>query len=331
MKPTDILVKEALEKHGRSRKKIAQETGLTCDQVRHALDRMKPILREELPSPLPTVEELIEAKKTSYNRLSVAMEARKLIPVAVLIDGPVAIAHLGDPHIDDDGCNIALLEHHVNVINATQGMFAANVGDSSNNWCARLAHLYGEQSATLAEAQMLVEWLLSSTDWLYLIGGNHDIWSRGTDLMRWMLAQSRSQLDEWGARIDMVFPNGKHVRVNARHDFRGRSQTNVVHGPVKAAMMGWRDHILIAGHTHTSGHYVTKDPSTGLISHCLRVAGYKAFDSFALKCGFPNHAISPAVVTIIDPQYADDDPRLITTLYDVEEGAEYLSWKRSRM
>ena len=33
---------------------------------------------------------------------------------------------------------------------------------------------------------------------------------------------------------------------------------------------------------------------------------------------------------IIDPKYADDDRRLITTIFDPHEGADYLTWKRKK-
>ena len=120
------------------------------------------------------------------------------------------------------------------------------------------------------------------------------------------------------------------MRVNARHDFPGHSQWNTAHGPAKAVQMGWRDHILTCGHKHTSGYQLLKCPSTGLISHAIRVAGFKILDRYAKELGLPNQNISPSCVTIIDPQYEDDDPRLVTVIHDVEEGAEYLTWKRSR-
>ena len=73
-----------------------------------------------------------------------------------------------------------------------------------------------------------------------------------------------------------------------------------------------------------------KDPSTGLISHALRVAGYKIHDEYAKKLGLPNQNITPASVTIIDPEHDDNAPRLKTFLHDVEEASEYLTWKRNR-
>lgn len=321
---------------GVGRGTLARELGVNESACKRALQRLrregliKALEFPQLPSELPSASELLERRKGNYARLQAAYDARRLIPIQVNIDGPIGIAHMGDPHVDDDGCDIAKLERHVNTINATEGLFGASVGDYSNNWTTRLAHLYGQQSTSAREAWLLVEWLLTGTEWLYLVGGNHDAWQQGMDVIHWMVRQSAVDLSHWGTRVELNFPNGKKVRVNARHDFRGRSQYNPVHGVAKAFLLGFKDHILIAGHTHVSGHNVLKDPSSGLISHCLRVAGYKTIDAYAIQEGFPDANVSPAFVTIIDPKYADDDPRLITTIYDVEEAAEYLTWKRSR-
>ena len=55
--------------------------------------------------------------------------------------------------------------------------------------------------------------------------------------------------------------------------------------------MGWRDHVLTAGHTHVSGYQVLKDPSTGLISHAIRIASYKEMDRYAEEKGLPDQNI----------------------------------------
>ena len=94
--------------------------------------------------------------------------------------------------------------------------------------------------------------------------------------------------------------------------------------------MGWRDHILTAGHTHVSGYQVLKDPATGLISHAIQVGSFKRIDQYADKMGLDDRNIFNCPVTIIDPKYADDDNRLITTIFDPYEAADYLTWKRSR-
>jgi len=289
-----------------------------------------------LPDDLPSASELIERRKKEFKRKSVAKEARKLIPVKVNILGPIGILHMGDPHVDDSGTDIEALERHVQLIHDTEGLYGANVGDMQNNWIGRLSGLYGKQETTAAQAWVLVEWLVESVQWIYLVGGNHDFWHTNNsqkspgDPLEWMIQQGRGGLYEPnGARIGLQFPNGKEVRINARHDFKGHSQWNPVHGVSKAAQMGWRDHILTCGHLHISGYTFTKCPSTGLISHAMRVAGYKIYDDYASEKGLPNQNISPAFMTVIDPTKADDDPDLVTTFFSPEKGADYLTWLRS--
>lgn len=155
-------------------------------------------------------------------------------------------------------------------------------------------------------------------------------WSGPGDPVKWIMRDGAGVTKPHGARLDLVFPNGKHVRVNARHDFRGHSMWNPAHGPAKAAQQGWRDQILTCGHLHISGYNVLKCPATGLISHALRVAGYKVIDSYADAGGLPNQNINPACVTIIDPTRDDADPGLVTVFWHVEEAAEFLTWKRTR-
>ena len=136
--------------------------------------------------------------------------------------------------------------------------------------------------------------------------------------------------EQWGARMNLVFPNNKEIRVNARHVFKGNSMWNTAHGVAKAAQMGWKDHILTCGHTHVSGYQVLKDPASGIISHALQVASFKIIDGYAEKLGLDDRNIFNAPVTIIDPYYEDDDNRLITTIFNPYEGAKFLEYKRNQ-
>lgn len=340
-KTSDALKKQALDavaEHG-SENGAARALGIPRNTLRNRLAAAKaaPPAPDErgfeppvLPDELPSADELLERRRKQFSRKATAKEARALIRIKVNVDGPFGIMHMGDPHVDDDGTDIGLLEEHVEICNKTDGLFAANVGDYSNNWVGRLARLYGEQSLSAQEAWVLVEWLIQATPWLYLIGGNHDIWSGAADPVKWMSRQANSLYEHHGARLALVCPNGREIRVNARHDFKGHSQWNTAHGPSKAAQMGWRDHVLVCGHLHTSGYQIVKDPSTGLLSHCLRVGSYKTFDRYAEEKGLPNQNFTVAPVTIIDPRHADDSNRLITTFLDPAEGAEFLTWKRKR-
>lgn len=284
--------------------------------------------KQELPSPDEPIEELLERRTQAFLRRDRAEEARKLIQVKVKLDGPIGIVHFGDPHVDDDGCDLPLLRRHLEVVKATEGMFGANVGDLQNNWVGRLSHLWGEQETSKRTAWRLTEWLVRSVQWLYLVGGNHDAWSGAGDPLKWMTQDQAGIFDYDGVRLNLCFPNGKQVRINARHDFRGHSMWNPTHGPAKAAMMGWRDHILTCGHKHESGYQLLKDPASGLISHAIRLAGYKKHDRYGKQLGLPDGTISPAAVTIIDPSRDDDDPGLVTVLHDVERAAQFLTMLR---
>jgi hypothetical protein len=282
------------------------------------------------PIATPTVSEIIERRKREFELLSAERQARRLIDVVVRIDGPYAICHFGDPHIDDPGTDISLLECHVRTVASTRGMFAGNIGDNNNNWVGRLERLHAKQTTTAKEAWLLVEWLMRSMPWLYVVSGNHGAWSGDSDPLEWILQGSPGVSGTWGVRLNLKSPNGSAVRVNARHDFDGHSIWNEIHGPKKAAKMGWRDHILICGHKHTSGYGMDRCPATGLISHIIRVAGYKVYDDYADQLGLPNQASFPSCVTIIDPDEPDDSVRRVTFIPDVEAGADYLTWLRSK-
>jgi transposase-like protein len=249
----------------RHRINLAKERGIYPE-------REEDFSTEELPDEINT-EELLSRRKKDFLRKTEAKEARRLINVRINIDGPIGICHFGDPHVDDDGTDLPLLEKHINLCRDTKGLFAANVGDLQNNWVGRLSHLYGVQSTSAMESWALTEWLINSCDWLYLITGNHDEWSGVGDPLKWMMRGSKGIFEPHGARLNLIFPNGKEVRINARHDFSGHSMWNVTHGPAKAVQMGWRDHILTCGHKHISGYQILKCPMTRLISHAIRVSG----------------------------------------------------------
>jgi hypothetical protein len=305
-----------------SRLKVAAATGIVEDEADFEI--------AELPDEDIATSDLIALRKRHFVTKAKAKEAKRLIPVTVKVDGPIGIAHFGDPHVDDDGTNIVALERHLAVVNHTEGLFAGNVGDYTNNWVGRLARLYGEQGTSARQGWQLAEWLITSVRWLYLVGGNHDAWSGSGDPLRWIAKQARSLYQPNGVRLDLKLPSGRNVVVNARHDFKGHSQWNAAHGVGKAAQMGWRDHILTCGHLHISGYQVVRDPSSRRITHGLRVASYKTYDRYAEEHGLPDQNIFVCPVTIIRPQFPDDDPRFIQTLFDPESGADYLTWLRKR-
>jgi len=274
------------------------------------------------------IDELLDLREDVFNRRKVYHDYTQLIEVQVKIDGPIGIAHHGDPHIDDDGTDIPTLRKNVDIISSTPGLFAGNVGDTNNNWVGRLAHLFERQSTTSRQAWQLTEWFINSQDWLYLISGNHGCWSGSKDPIKWMVGEI-GNYGPTSVRLQLNFPNGRKITINARHDFKGASQWNNAHGSMKAAQMGFRDHILVNGHRHTSGHGIVVCPATGRLSHCLQVPSYKVVDDYAIEHNFMDQMISPCPVTIIDPD-AKEQKDLIVTMWSLERAADFLTWLRKR-
>ena len=323
---------QALRAAGGKRQAAAQSLGISYNAIKKRLARApEPAFEvEPLPDELPTAEELLKRRRQQFARKQDAADARHLIKVNVKLDGPIALAIVGDPHVDDDGTDIALLERHIALFRKHEALLPLGIGDYSNNWVGRLARLHGQQSLSQAEAWVLVEWLVQAVPWLALVSGNHDAWSGDGDPIKWMAKAARVQYEANGIRLGLTLPNGRVIRLNARHDFRGKSQWNTTHGIGKAAQMGWRDHILTAGHKHISGWQYQRDPMTGLISHCLQVGSYKRLDRFADEKGLPDQTVSVCPVVVVRPQFADNDNRLLTPFLDPETAADFLKSLRKR-
>lgn len=348
-KASDIDIVQALRENRGIRATAARQLGIS---VRHLIERAKVLEAKGITgiqttynapkttnsefefTPLPDddipIEELIKHRKRQFSHKAAHEEAAKLIPIKIKLDGPIGILHFGDPHVDDDGTDLEALERHTALVNKTPGMFGVNVGDTTNNWVGRLAKLYADQSTSAAQAWRLAEWFVKRCDWLYMIGGNHDLWSGSGDPLRWIAKQQNTLYRASEARIALQFPNGQSVRVNARHDHAGSSIWNPAHGPMKAAIMGTRDHIYVAGHKHESAYSVLKDPASGIAMHALKVASYKVYDRYARDRGFRDNTLSPCAVTIINPAMNDNHPDLVKVFWEPEEGARYLTYLRKK-
>ena len=292
--------------------------------------RQDVIVKPDLPIGEFTAEEIISFMKERYKRKVDYEEARKLIKVVVPISGPIGIVHFGDPHVDDDGTDWAALERDIQLVRETEGLYAANIGDTTNNWVGRLGRLYGQQATSAKQAWILAEWFIKSLSgyWLYMIGGNHDAWSGEGDPLHFITSQTQALYEPSEARIGLQFPNGKELVINARHDFAGGSMWNPTHGPMKAAQLGVRDDIVICGHKHKSGYSPLKDPESGKVMHCLQVASYKRYDRYAREKGFRDQSLSPCVVTIINPD-ATDPVDFVQVFWNTETAVRYLKMLRN--
>jgi hypothetical protein len=286
-------------------------------------------LVNEIPDDDLPIEEIIEMRKREFEQKKAYEEATKLIRIKIKIPGPIGILHFGDPHVDDDGTDIGAAFAHAELTTTVEGLYGANVGDTTNAWVGRLARLYAEQNMGRKRALKVAEHFIRSTNWLYMVGGNHDGWAGEDDPIKWIARQMGALYRPSEARIKLEFPEGESLTINARHDFSGHSQWNPAHGVMKSIQMGSHDELSTCGHKHVSGYGVLKHPQDGTVCHALQVASYKRYDRFAREKGFRDQSLSPCAVTIISPHLQRTHPDRVKVFWDAEEGARHLQLLRT--
>lgn len=322
------VAKAAFAEHG-TYTKAAKVLGVHEASVRRACKRASAeLVAAELPTDADTLEELLDARSKAFTSKQRLHDLRYERVVFIPIEGPIGILHLGDPHIDDDGCDLPLLRRHVELVSETEGLYGATVGDMTNNWVGRLGRLYAHQRTTAKDAWRLAEWLVDSMSWLYIVRGNHDAWSGDGDPLDW-ITRNRVPVDAaHDARIKLVWADGSEARIWARHDFPGRSQWAKSHGQAKAAVIGgYPADVLISGHRHQWEHRTT-ERAGGSVFHAVQVGSYKRQDEYAAQLGFPETHHGAAVLTIIDP--SKHGPGRVRVEWDIESGVEFLKWLRAQ-
>jgi hypothetical protein len=283
----------------------------------------------DLPEDVADYGELKQRSIREFNRYKAAHDARRLVDLPVRMDGPIGLMATGDPHVDARGCDWSLIDAHTKLVRETEGLFATNVGDLANNWVGRLARLYAEQHVTPRETRVLIEGFFNDFGGklLFIDCGNHDLWNGQDDLYRWLARAAGTQMAWHGNRVRLNFANGCAVTINSRHDFKGSSQWNITHGPLKAAMMGDKDDIYTCGHLHAGGYQLLVHAG-GEISHVTRLSSYKVLDPFKDEHGWRDQNL-PAAVFVINPD-APTPAAKVAFFADVNHGADYLTFLRRR-
>ena len=222
-------------------------------KVKHTFEKINP------ESPEWTADELLEHRCRVFKKREAKEINEEFLNIKIKDPKPIGLFVMGDPHIDDPACDVPSIIKHLDIVNNTEGMFAGNMGDMQNNWMSRtkLAELWSAQDTDREQAWILTEWLVKYTDWMFLIAGNHDMWSGAGDPLKWICRPLQTSYREYGLRIKMHLPKHK-IRINAQHQFRGHSIYNTAHSVVKAAIFDTRDHLLLAGHRHISGYMPIK-------------------------------------------------------------------------
>lgn len=282
------------------------------------------------PEDVP-IETVLAYKREVFETRAASYRAHTWFPIKVAKNLPIGIMWFGDPHVDDDGCNMPVLERDVELCVSTPGMYGANVGDTTNNWAGRLVRLYADQEASLPTARRLAEWFMldSGINWLVYLLGNHDLWGDGSAVLAQMAKRYGTQklvLHEWEARFMLEFPSGWSPRVYTAHNFKGTSIWNPMHGPMREGQIGEFAELYVCGDKHTSGSFTFENPAKDhAIQNFIRVRGYKFLDSHGRMLGFKEQQTGCAAVSVFDPV-----AQKVSAFLDVEEGCDFLAMKRAR-
>ena len=209
----------------------------------------------------------------------------------------------------------------------TPNVHAVCLGDVTNNWTGKLVRLYAEQETTRTQAWKLAEWFFGAVPWIVLIAGNHDMWSGAGDPLDWM-ARGHAVKQDWAAQFEVATPSGHVTKIDARHDFKGSSIYNPLHGLMRARQFsdGVAD-ILAAGHQHHAEIYQGQDAAKGSKSFWLvRARGYKHIDSYADQHQYEaqesRHGSTVGIV--VDPEGG------IQAYTDLSEAIDIMRYKRGK-
>ena len=338
----ELLRREQIFKQNeRNYASAAREIGIAPATLRGSLDRLdrerktgkiaeatERLECPEFPDDDIPVEQIIETLEKRFSKRQAHKDAKKWFPVRVNIDGPFGILWYGDPHLDDDGCNWTLLRKHISLHESCPALFAANLGDTTNNWVGRLMRLYAEQETSKHTARKLAKWFLleANIPWFIWIFGNHDLWNDGDALLRALNVNRIIMEDRAQFRL---LSGDKEWRVWVEHDFKGNSIWNSLHGPQRAAHTKEMAHLYICGHKHNWALHQEESASRGFIYWLARARGYKFIDSFGESLGHFPQKEGASILSVHDPD-ATSMAGFMQCFADPEEGVDYLNWKRGR-
>jgi hypothetical protein len=324
----------------RGRVAMAKQRGITYESVREedeAIAKENDVERlisspdfPDFPEGDVSIDILLDQLESRSTKRFELDHALDWFTIKVPETKPFGLVFVGDPHLDDNGCNWKLLRRDVEIMKQP-GIYAINQGDTTNNWVGRLQRLYAHQDTSIETAHRLIKWFLfdAGINWILWLLGNHDLWGDGHlyhDAMKTGTKLQSLPMVEWGARFQIQGKVGRPFRLWSNHDFPGHSMYNPLHGPLKKAMFSgaWVD-ALIAGHKHIWALMRVELEDHDVCPWLLRARGYKFMDSHARKLGMFEMQEGASVMGICEPENGR-----IRFYEDIEEASEILAFKRAK-
>lgn len=273
----------------------------------------------QIPSAGRNIESLLLDLQGSFQRKKAHHEGKKNVVITMPDDGPYMAVAFGDPHAGDPGCDIQRLGELLAFCNETPRVYAFNVGDLTNNWVGTLSRLYAAQDTTQSEEFKLIEWLMTATNWLFIIGGNHDTWTPAAELLA---RNANVCYVRHGGRF-RIMSGSNSTTLDCRHSHKGTSQLDPAFAQKKQVYRGNPADIIVGGHIHTSASGVVPNGPAGTIGHTVRVGSFKRYDDYAEASHFDHDDIGPAAFFVVRPY--QEQPAKVTTFWDEVSAEMFLT------
>ena len=341
---TDEQMQEAIDAYynnGEVQIRAAEKLGLSKTTYEHGLRRaralgFRPGVQDveipEFPENCPDVEAFLDLQEKRFEREAEYRSAVNWFRIKIKNNLPVGINWFGDPHLGSNGCNVKQLRKDIDLIKNTDGLYGANIGDTIDGWGDRMARLYADNDVSRTTEWKLAKWFLEEAGipWILWLFGNHDNMHSGfTKYLKAINAASIPMLD-WQAKFVVEFKNGEEFRVNAAHNHKGVSWFHELHGQLREAMnTGYDADVYMAGHHHNWALMEREGPHGKPLLYA-RCRGYKFHDEYADHLGFQDLQGGCSVVTVFNP-VAKSTMERVRGFKSTAEGAEYLTWLRSRV
>ena len=289
----------------------------------------------EVPSKDEPIEELVRRaikynKKVARNHI-----ARDVIDIKVHTDGPIAVAGIPDPHLNNVGTNLEEAMRIADVISGEVGLYAVGIGDWLDNFImGRLERERRKDIMSHSDAWRLQEHYVVTIarKLIAAIGGNHNDWIKslgGLDVLESLFTELGLDriYDPDQVRVRLQLPNGAEFTHLARHIFPGRSMYHPTHGILKWMLERWEgEDVLWGGHIHSAGHMsLTREwQGQSRVVRGIQLASYKEIDRYATSRGFRKCMPFQTPMVVHDPRDGS------TTFFeDFDRGLEYLRAERA--
>lgn len=205
---------------------------------------------------------------------------------------PFAIALMADLH-GGGKSDYEAIEKDIELIRKTEGMYAGNVGDNTDNFIiGALQNIQKEQPTTFQMEVRFAEWLMRelSGSLLFWVSGNHNNWTKkvsGIDFFKEGLKGTQCLYDPIETRFILKWGDNE-VKVKVRHKWRYSSIFNPTHGiEVGWERIGQDFDIGIGAHTHIATlcrSFIREERKR----YAVLLGTYKIRDTYGRKCGFAN-------------------------------------------